>query len=228
MALESAHILSEVGLGDYNRRDNTGWEKNFHIRGQRLWQGDSVQAAESRGGVRTSVSTLRKCQSQKASKRADWMWFPAERVPKLSINWGWEASYLRFTFHFITKCGSINTQLFRLSAHEMRVHHITDRKSPLFSFSYHVSFLPLGVLSRTLQNVLNKTEPSGQLSCEFHILSFLQRGTVVLWRRLSFLMLSTTLPAERSCPSPPFTLWLIRRGPRAAGCDWQELVTRGY
>lgn len=52
-------------------------------------------------------------------------------------------------------------------------------------------------------------------------MSFIRRalcggGTVVPRRRPSFLVLSVTPPAERSCPGPPFTLCLIRRGPQAA------------
>lgn len=101
-----------------------GWEKLPHRRPEATTGEQRFQAVVSRGGVITSVSTLRKCQSLKASKWAECMWFPAERVPKLSINWGLEASYLRFTFHFITKCRSIKPP------------HST----------YHGSFLPLGVL----------------------------------------------------------------------------------
>lgn len=70
---ESVHKLSEVGQeGDYNRRDSTvTGVRETSSRGQRLRQGNTIQAMESWGGVRTSVSTLRKCQSQKASKRPD-------------------------------------------------------------------------------------------------------------------------------------------------------------
>lgn len=40
---------------------------------------------------------------------------------------------------------------------------------------------------------------------------------MLLQRRPSFFALSATPHVERSCPSPPFTLWLIRWGPRAVG-----------
>ena len=99
-------MLSELWRGTRGTYIHLG-ERNFHTGGQRLRHGNRVQAVVSSGGVRTSVSTLRKCQSLKASKRAECIWFPAARFQKLSINWGSEASYLRFTFHFITKCRSI-------------------------------------------------------------------------------------------------------------------------
>lgn len=76
--------------------------RNLRIRGQRLQQGNSVQAAASQGGVRISVSTLRKYQSQKASKRAEQMWFPApgasETVNKLSTRGILSEVYLPFYY----------------------------------------------------------------------------------------------------------------------------------
>lgn len=72
-----------------NRRDNTVTgmsEKLPRRRPEATTRGNCFQAVASQGGVITSISTLRKCQSPKASKRADYMRFPAERVPKLSIN----------------------------------------------------------------------------------------------------------------------------------------------
>lgn len=92
VAVESVHKWSEVGQGEggYSWRDSTvsGVRETSALEARGCCGGNGVQAAESWGGVRTRVSTLRKCQSQKASKRADWMWFPVGRVQKLSIKWG--------------------------------------------------------------------------------------------------------------------------------------------
>lgn len=57
-AAGSVHMLSEVGQGGLEqegRRSLGRGERNFRTRGQRLRQGSSARAAESRGGVRKPV-----------------------------------------------------------------------------------------------------------------------------------------------------------------------------
>lgn len=61
------------GGGGYSWRDSTvsGVRETSALEARGCGGGNGVPAAESWGGVRTRVSTPRKCQSQKASKRAD-------------------------------------------------------------------------------------------------------------------------------------------------------------
>lgn len=54
VVVESVHMLSVVGQGDYNRRDNTV-EKRPHKKPEAM----TGKVVESEGVFRTSVSTLR-------------------------------------------------------------------------------------------------------------------------------------------------------------------------
>lgn len=123
-------------------------------------------------------------------------------LQKPSINRAREASYLRFTFLFYYKVNLLPAlqapKMKKVLPHRWRICNIR-------------------VIPCVLASVLPYKADSGDLSCEIHTQPFAKGGRQSsCGDPPSFHMLSLTLPTERRCPSPPFMLTLIRRGPPAA------------